>query len=1143
MSRISNCRSFEMVAVCWMALSLLAAPQPTGAQTPAKSPGKKPAAAEKPAAAAAKPAAKLADPATPDEAAKVLDLRTIPLMEGAKVGGRRTLGLLMYEAKGTPKVAFEFQRQLLLKKGFKELPGAYLDAMSCSAHFTKDGYHVAASTSEAFSEPKKPGWSSVTFVNDGNVALEKLPVPPGVKPFHPQSYRAAYTIATKPAETTAACRKLLLAAGWEPYGHAGGDMQYFKKNAVKLQLWVSTPPGAEGKTLIQYDTELLQADLPAPPDAADPRYDDSQKHLTFESPTEQTDSILAFYQQRLAKLGWKPTTDKPIVDENKGTQFLIFRNPQKDLLSLDLRTYKEKVDVRLSHQTAAEVAEEDRLAKAAAEVKKQQLAAMNKPINVQVPLPAGAKNLDKKATHEFEFSLPSGSGRKTLEAFRELFVKEGWSEEKGRDLGKTSGSINFTKGYGKLSLSYFDLGIGGVDIEVSGSKNIVLEPVASKDAVAADDPPADEPKPAKKPKKPGLPGLPELPPGVEIPAEVQDLLKKALEEAAEEKKGSAPADEPKKGKKPKTPAVPGLPELPPGVELPEEVKDLLKKALEEPGDEKPTAEEKPATTKKSAPKNAEPDGNKKTKETPKNETKEAPKVARVSKPATQEGVSSKRKATEKSLGEYDLSKYNAKKPTLWISPDGRRVAYLTEKGIVIDGEAKEYDYGVKPESFTFSPDSKRTAYAAHVKRPKSDTNYILVLDGVEAEQSYHGIGPGPVFSPDSKHVVFFGDRFTAKDYEDFVVIDGKEGPPQKGFAWEMAFTPDSKKLVYGVNVEGKERAIMRVQTINGSEEPVDSSYGPATLHRNFFYGPADQLGYIGYGGENQFLVVYDGKEDPNRFREILPRNVVVSGDGKHIAYVAESGVFEYVVVYDGKAGMESKRNVADRSLALSPDGSRIGYATRDFGKFTAVIDGQESKVYRGVLGIVFSPDSKRVAYTAVADKWVSVIDGKEGSGYDGLGTPAFSPDSKSVAMGAKLDKREFILLNGQPQINGVAQKGYEKTGGPRFGPDGRLVYVAKAGGKWLVVDAGKEQKAYDSVVDNFYFSTDGKHLATVAFDGEQEMVVVDGLEGNRYDMILTIGGGEVRFDTASDGVSGGTSFHYLAARGDELLLVEETIQE
>ena len=98
------------------------------------------------------------------------------------------------------------------------------------------------------------------------------------------------------------------------------------------------------------------------------------------------------------------------------------------------------------------------------------------------------------------------------------------------------------------------------------------------------------------------------------------------------------------------------------------------------------------------------------------------------------------------------------------------------------------------------------------------------------------------------------------------------------------------------------------------------------------------------------------------------------------------------------------------------------------------------------------------------------------------------------------------------------------------------------GNKWLVVDAGKEQKAYDNVLDYFYFSADGRHLATVAFDGDQELVVVDGLEGNRYDTILTIAGAAIQFDAATPAARGGASFHYLAARGNELLLVEETIQ-
>ena len=382
-----------------------------------------------------------------------------------------------------------------------------------------------------------------------------------------------------------------------------------------------------------------------------------------------------------------------------------------------------------------------------------------------------------------------------------------------------------------------------------------------------------------------------------------------------------------------------------------------------------------------------------------------------------------------------------------------------------------------------------------------------------------------------------------------MVIDGKEGPPQKGFAWEMAFTPDSKRLVYGVNVAGRDRTIMREQTIDGSQKPVDRSYGPATLHHNFFYGPAGQLGYIGYGGENQFLVVYDGKEDPNRFREIEIRNVVVSGDGKHVAYVAEPGSFDDVAVIDGKPGKVYggfEGDIIKGSLAISPDGSRHGYAVKKSREAYVVLDGKDGKPYAGVGRPVFSPDSKRVAYTAVVgDKLLAVIDGQEGAGYDGLGIPVFSPDSKSVAMGAKFGNREFILLNGQPQINGVDQKGYEQTGGPRFSPDGkRLVYLAKAGGKWRMVDSGKEQKPYDGIEDGFYFSVDGRHLATVVDDGKQEMVVVDGLEGNRYDMVVTLAGGEVRFDAAAEsGSGGGFGFHYLAARGNQLLLVEETIQE
>jgi Tol biopolymer transport system component len=1075
-----------VLAAGWLALvALVAGPAAAVAQAPPRAAGKKTPQAEKPGVAGQKPGEKQAEPATPEEAARVLDLRTFPVMEGAKVS-LRTLGMLMYEAKGTPKAAFEYQRQQLQKLGFKELPGAHIDAANCSAHFSNQGFHVAASSYELTGDPEKAGWSSVTLVNDGNVAVEKLPVPPGVKPFFPQSYRAAYTTAASPTETAAACRKLLIAAGWEPYGQAtsaspdqpDATMRYFKRNAIKLQAWVMTTPAEGGKTLIQYDTELLSADLPAPPDTADPRYDDSEKKLWFESPAAQTDAIIEFYQERLPRQGWKPTSERPIVDDEKKTKFLIYRNSQKDMLSLDTLQYAGKVGVTLRHQSAAEVAEAERLAKAQAEREKKELAEKNKTINVAVPLPPLAKKVDKQAANKFEFTLATGGGPKALETFREHFLKEGWTEEKGRELGKTSGALIFTKGFAKLTLSYFDLGVSTVDITVEGTKNVVLEPVLSKDTPAA--------------------------------------------------------DAPKPGKKPKAPAVPGLPDLPPGVEVPDEVKDLLNKALQDSDDEKPVPPKKPASKKKSTPKKSAPEADK---------PAAAPTNAAAPKAAPQDDNSSRRAATEKPLGEYDLSKYNPKKPTFWVSPDGRHVAYLTEKGIVIDGKAREYDYGVEPESFTFSPDSKRTAYAAHVKRPKSDTNFVLVLDGEPGTQAYHHIGPGPVFSPDSKHVAFVGDRYIGGDYNKFVVLDGKEGEPQKGFAWEMAFTADSTRLVYGVEVTGrKTNYMMREQIVDGSQKPVDRAFGPATLHRNFFYGPAGQLGYIGNGGEGQFLIVYDGKEDPNRFREIQIRNVVISDDGKHVAFVAEPASFDSVAVIDGKPGKVYggfEGDIIPGSLELSPDGSRYGYSVKKSGKAYVVIDGKDGKLYANVGGPVFSPDSKHVAYQAAGGgKLFVVVNGKEGQGYDKLGMPQFSPDSSTVAYWAEAGGKQFVVVNGQKQ------KAYDRVGTPRFSPDGkRLVYLARGEGKWRLVDAGKEQKAYDDVDGALYFSGDGKRLATIFGDGDKQIVVVDGVEGNRYDSIVTVGG-TLHFDAAEASSSGGgPGIHYLATRGNKLLLVEETIQD
>jgi hypothetical protein len=135
-----------------------------------------------------------------------------------------------------------------------------------------------------------------------------------------------------------------------------------------------------------------------------------------------------------------------------------------------------------------------------------------------------------------------------------------------------------------------------------------------------------------------------------------------------------------------------------------------------------------------------------------------------------------------------------------------------------------------------------------------------------------------------------------------------------------------------------------------------------------------------------------------------------------------------------------------------------------------------------------------VAYAArVGDKWFVVVDGKEEKPYDSIleGTPIFSPDSQQVAYGAQVGDKRFV-----------------------------------------VVDA-REGKQYDGITAGPIFSPDSQRVAYGAKLGDKQFVVVDGKEGKPYDAIVSEG--RIIFDSTD-------SFHYLAAKGDGIYLVEERIE-
>ena len=411
-------------------------------------------------------------PATVEQAAKVLDLATFPLMDGAKSAESRHVANLSYVAPGDPKKALEFHRKTFVAQGWKELPNSTISDESASAMFARDGFVVSLSVI-----PFEANGVSVRLLNLGNVKPGKLPVPPDAKPVYVGEPTAMYSTDAAVPATADACRKLFVAQGWTLYGKAG-DSDFFKQNAILATATVSSAPAQGGKSMIQYSNQLISADIPAPPNVEDLRYVDEPPELTFA--TTNQDAIVDFYRKTLAAAGWKSTMDKMVDVDEKPT--MIFRNPAKEMITLavpyDYGSGKLGVSVRF--QSATELAERDRKmkemaprlraeaeAKAAKEAKEAaELAEKNKPPKVAVTLPAGAKDV-KQTNDSIKFTLGKGKAKAAIESLRGQFRDAGWKEEHA-SMAAMAGTLSFSKeGGGSVTVTYSDTGFMPTEISLS----------------------------------------------------------------------------------------------------------------------------------------------------------------------------------------------------------------------------------------------------------------------------------------------------------------------------------------------------------------------------------------------------------------------------------------------------------------------------------------------------------------------------------------------------------------------------------------------------------------------------------------------------------------------------------------------------
>ncbi len=485
--------------------------------------------------------------ATVEDAIKVLDLRTFTLPEGAVAEGPPTVGMVNYEAKADPKKAFQFPQQQLVKLGWKELPGSMVEPTYGVGQFQKANFVVSLSTSDA----GKPGLSRVSIINMSNVRANKLPVVKGAKSQYSNETLALYSTDMKLADAIEATRKLLVDAGWEPYGQAGNateNMQLkFKRNAVEISAFIGVAPAQGGKTSIQMSAQQLSADIPAPANAKQHNYVDMHKSLRFESSDEYAD-IAKFYQQALGKRGWKPTTEN-VVTSNEGVNrkvgFQVFRNAAKEMITLDLEPQLDKTLVKVAYLTAAEVVEADRKAdeqkkRLLAEKEKEKAAAKStksKPMPadgipsfeslaneaianalggkgaktakpnakgskdaVSIPIPDKAKKVTQTSDNVLQIKVAAGKGQAAAEFMRDQLVAADWKVDDDADIDDTSGNVTFKKGTQQITLTYVDTGLADVMVMVIGI-GAKLEPgKPDPDAKVGDKKPEPKPETTPEPK-------------------------------------------------------------------------------------------------------------------------------------------------------------------------------------------------------------------------------------------------------------------------------------------------------------------------------------------------------------------------------------------------------------------------------------------------------------------------------------------------------------------------------------------------------------------------------------------------------------------------------------------------------------------
>jgi Tol biopolymer transport system component len=303
-------------------------------------------------------------------------------------------------------------------------------------------------------------------------------------------------------------------------------------------------------------------------------------------------------------------------------------------------------------------------------------------------------------------------------------------------------------------------------------------------------------------------------------------------------------------------------------------------------------------------------------------------------------------------------------------------------------------------------------------------------------------------------------------------------------------SPDSSRFVYVVK-----RGDKSYVAVNGKLGPAFDVVAPRTMR----FSPDDKrFVYAARRGPDWFLV-RDGKAQKIAGEPAAPAfapNPLFSPDSRHLALVLKQGDM-FSLVMDG---VEFGRYASVNGLTFSPDSHHWAFSTGHGDKSQIITDSGPGPEYKTVSLPLFSADNRRLGYVASRGAGeFTVIDGAEGKVYEAVDGLTFSPDGRRIAFQTKTKEHLIMAV-----VDGQEHKGYKggQSSPILFSPDSsHVAYVASDGDNSILVLDAVEQKAYPGI---FFmtFSPDSRHLLLKTKAGAQDVVVVDGKEGKPYPSIL-----------------------------------------